>query len=195
MNNPLRISPKIVIATVALLALGALALVFVLGYYPQVFVDWTPIWARDIRRRESATFTAYESFLQAQGVTTTDAMVAEGKSRARAVVVNQLIEETLIKRELQKRLSKDVVSETIAGMLRRVDVETVMKNTGAIFGNDPEMLQNDVLIPQAERDILRSHLLLEDTDLDNWLVDAKKKARVILLMRRVVWEEGSAQSK
>lgn len=177
-----------------LLALAIVAGI-IFGYYPSAFVDTIPVWAKDLRRRERSAIGAYEVLNRGNAASSTDDRTAQGKKKAREVVLAQSIEQALVRNELERRLTKTVLNETLRDMLARVNPADLEEIAGVLYGGDIASLARDVVFPQAEQDILRGRLLLEDVDFADWLVRARRDARVTIFSRRFMWKDGELQAR
>ena len=128
MNSPKRCMFPSSTAWIGFVAILLVVGVIILsGYYPLALVGPTPLFARDVLRREKATLKMYDLFSQARGATSTNPLYQEKEQIVRIVVVEQLINESLVRLELKRRLSDGVVEEMVRGMFGQINIQRIVE--------------------------------------------------------------------
>jgi SurA N-terminal domain len=106
----------------------------------------------------------------------------------KASVLTQLIEGQLVSQAAEKE-----VGSALPGMIKeRTDhYASDSKLTDAartLYGIGEKDFLNEVLIPQADADILRGRLFLKGQKFEDWLADAKKDADVQIFSDQFTWD-------
>jgi hypothetical protein len=57
----------------------------------------------------------------------------------------------------------------------------------ALYGMEFEIFVEEILAPQAEKDILAGRLYLQGKEFSDWLAEAKRSARVVLALEGFRW--------
>lgn len=176
---------QIVIVIVVVAGLAGLFLVS-LGYYPIAIVNGIFITARTFTKDYGAASMYYANYLKIYRFPGSDAAPLSSDDIARAVM-DQLIENALAAQGAEKEAGSDLenlVNEKINEAVKNSQLENAAKT---LYGLSLDDFKNEVLKPQAERDILTGRLFLKGQNIDTWLADAKKSARVIFFSGRFRW--------
>lgn len=173
--------------------LGIYLIVF-LGYFPVAVVNSHVITERLYEKNLSAIY----KYSDALAFTYKDEELSSLKnSRAelKSIVLTQLIENSLIHREVQNRLGAEVKNVVDNKIKDLKDNEELEKAAGAIYGLEYVDFIDLFLKPLAEKEVLDGRLLLEKKGFDEWLMEEKTKARVVLLLGNYFWNGESVEIK
>jgi hypothetical protein len=102
--------------------------------------------------------------------------------------LGELIDRVLIRNGARKEIGNDLpllVSDRLAS---EADVESLMKESETLYGLSPDELMSEVLVPQATQDLLSGRLYLKQEKLEDWILEARKKASVILFLGNMKWD-------
>jgi len=162
-----------------------------LNYYPVISVNNVPISAKKVNINMRAAiyyFNTYKKLEEDRGLNqnaSTSLKELSGEE-IKLFVLNQLIENELIHQEVKKRIGsnlKDLIDEKINNYLNS-EIESAALE---IYGLNKNDFKNEILIPQAEKDILAGRLFLENKNIADWLKEQKKQAKVIVFDKKFKW--------
>lgn len=162
-----------------------------LNYYPVISVNNVPISAKKLNINMRAAiyyFNTYKKLQEERGLNQNAfASLKElSQEEIKLFVLNQLIENELIHQEAEKRIGsnlKDLVNEKINNYLNP-ELESAALE---IYGLNKNDFKNEILIPQAEKDILAGRLFLENKNIADWLKEQKKQAKIIVFDKKIKW--------
>lgn len=164
--------------------------------YAAAFVNFNAISVESFENDFEAAFVYYEKALKTynQG----DAAVIESeevKKEIQRAVLEKLIGNSIVHRELLARMSKKELESVIENKIGKIEeksreIEEGIKN---LYGFSLEDFKSRVLTPMAEQEILEGRLFLENKNFDEWLKEEKVKARVIILISGFKWEDGQVK--
>lgn len=162
-----------------------------LNYYPVISVNNVPISAKKLNINMRAAIyylNTYKKLQEERGFSqNASASLKElSQEEIKLFVLNQLIENELIHQEIEKRIGsnlKDLVNEKINNYLNP-ELESAALE---IYGLNKNDFKNEILIPQAEKDILAGRLFLENKNIADWLKEQKKQAKIIVFDKKIKW--------
>jgi len=162
-----------------------------LNYYPVISVNNVPISAKKLNINMRAAIyylNTYKKLQEERGFNQNAfASLKElSQEEIKLFVLNQLIENELIHQEAEKRIGsnlKDLVNEKINNYLNP-ELESAALE---IYGLNKNDFKNEILIPQAEKDILAGRLFLENKNIADWLKEQKKQAKIIVFDKKIKW--------
>ena len=162
-----------------------------LNYYPVISVNNVPISAKKLNINMRAAiyyFNTYKKLQEERGLNQNASISLKELSQEeiKLFVLNQLIENELIHQEVEKRIGsnlKDLVNEKINNYLNP-ELESAALE---IYGLNKNDFKNEILIPQAEKDILAGRLFLENKNIADWLKEQKKQAKIIVFDKKIKW--------
>lgn len=160
------------------------AAVFVSGYYPALIVNGTPIWGRQVRTDRDAALSSYQKAVDTYASGT--AVSGPSVESIDAAVLSALVDRALIESELRQYFDTDTLGGLIAQKI--APFSSAAPAGKAIYGLDEPVFRNEVLIPQAERDILSSKLFLEGKQFDVWFGEAEASAHVSVFYPGLHWD-------
>ena len=178
---------RIYIIFSAIIFAGLLAVLLIsLGYYPIMVVNGDFISAGHFLREYRAASRYYGNFLQ-----TYESAVKDGEKLGerdiQLIVLDGLVEKSLISRGAKKVTGNDLndlVSKKLQGIIGDQKLESMAASLYGLSGGE---FARDVLVPQAEREILAGRLFLNGENIDGWLLDARGSASVITFSPGFSW--------
>ena len=175
------------------------AVVIITRSYPVVLVNWRPISLKSFKKDASIAINYYQKALETYDKNQAAVMNSkEVKQEIERAVLDKLIEDSLIQRELEKRLKNNelekMVNDKIEGTLGGKDIG---KEVETLYGVSLDEFKERFLKPQARREILESRLQLENQELsakggsasggNNWLKEIKLKTKVMIFLPGFEW--------
>ncbi len=191
------ITKKRVILSLLILFIIVIGYLIMTGSYPVAFVGGRSITLRDFKKDSEITIFYYK---KASETYDPGNMVVvnspEAKKEIERAVLDKLVENVLIDRELEKRLKngeiEEMVNKKIENIISGKDVEKQVKTLYDIPLND---FKERLLKPQAKQEILSDRLLLENVNFDDWLKQAKSESKVIILLTDFEWKNNKVVIK
>ncbi len=186
---------KFYIVFLLIIGAGLSALMLIsLGYYPIALVNNHFISAKTFLKDYGAASIYYDNVLKTYRSDASRDKVLQPSNLQRSVLT-QLVENTLIEAEARRIVGPDfdrLVGEKVdqAGNDPRLE-----KAAQALYGLNLGDFKKEILLPQAERDVLTGRLYLEDKKIDNWLQNAKKSGRVIIFSGQFYWNGDTVEAK
>lgn len=164
--------------------------------YAAAFVNFNAISVESFENDFEAAFVYYEKALKTynQG----DAAVIESeevKKEIQRAVLEKLIGNSIVHRELLARMSKKELESVIENKIGKIEEKSreIEEGIKDLYGFSLEDFKSRVLTPMAEQEILEGRLFLENKNFDEWLKEEKAKARVIILISGFKWEDGQVK--
>ncbi|MEK7546649.1 MAG: hypothetical protein AAB536_00490 [Patescibacteria group bacterium] len=177
-----------------MVATGTAAVYFVSsGYYPIAVVNGKFISERAFADDYAVASLYYRNFLKTyqSSSSTPETLTPEQIQKS---VLTGLIENILIDSGARKETGGDIdglVKEKIDRAASGPDMEQAVK---ALYGLNIEDFKEEILAPQAKRDILTGSLFLKGEKIDDWLAAAKKSSRVLIFSGKFYWDGESVAS-
>lgn len=178
---------RIYIIFSAIVSAGLLAVLLIsLGHYPIMMVNGDFISAGHFLREYRAASRYYGNFLQ----TYESAAKGEEKLSERdiqLIVLDGLVEKSLISSGAKKAVGNDLsglVSKKLQGIVGDQKLESMAASLYGLSGGE---FTRDVLVPQAEREILAGRLFLNGENINDWLLGARNSASVITFSSGFSW--------
>ena len=188
----IRYSPYLIFSGIVLVGLGFFVLVSQ-GYYPVLVVDGEIVSARTFRKDYQAATIYYRNVLQMYA-SSTEALGDLKPEDIELSVLEQLIENNLVSKEVRHQLGSDLEA-LMQSKIERFGADTdLVQGVRQLYGLNFEDFRNRVLIPQAEREILSGRLFLSGKKIDDWLSEAKQKANVVTFSGQFRWSGGKMES-
>ena len=168
-------------------AFGITAFMFIrFNYYPIAFVGAEPISARRVVMN-------YQSALRYhQNLQNTYAPYAAAETppsaELRASVLSSLVEAALIHRGVTREVGGSL-KNLVRSKVEKYDRDQRFKLAAeTLYGLRFADFKREVLVPQAEKDILSGRLFLKGEKFDEWLEEAKRSAPVLIFSTRFKWD-------
>ena len=181
-----------VFLVILFVGLGAYYLVH-FGYYPVAAVNRSLITANRFETEYAVAYHYYERALS--NSVDADPRSRDFKKELRRAVMENLIEQTLIREDLVVRIGKDlptIVDGKIFNAQKR-DLKTAEETAKVLYGLTLAEFESLVLVPQAQKEILQGRLFLEKQDYETWLREAKKNAKVFIVTPEFYWQDLSVK--
>lgn len=160
------------------------------GYYPLLLVDGKVVMAQEFNRQYAASLSYYEKYL-ANGSPADDA----ARVRIAESVLTGMVESDLIDAEVRRQTGADLpnlIDDRISGFEKDSGLAAAASSLyGLSFGD----FRNEVLVPQAEKDILSGELFLKGQNLQDWLAAKKKSAQVVIFSPLYRWDGETAATR
>ncbi|KKU85054.1 MAG: hypothetical protein UY14_C0035G0008 [Parcubacteria group bacterium GW2011_GWA1_47_9] len=159
-----------------------------LGYYPVALVNGTIISARALNEEFDLAYQYYASVMTVSNKTILES--PDFHKDLRRAALNDLIEKTLIRQELEKQVGNGLagaVDEKVG--IRAEDKRDLEDAAQALYGVSLAEFTDLVLVPKAYREILGDRLAEEKSSLDNWLAEAVKMANITILTIEFSWDK------
>ncbi|MCS6789115.1 MAG: hypothetical protein NZ484_00915 [Patescibacteria group bacterium] len=165
-----------------------LIFIFQFDYYPVLFINNNIIVAKKVNLNINAALNFYNAYKKIQENQINNDIKLNNLSynNVKVIVLNELIDRTLIHDELKKRLG-DNLNNLVNDKINIFLDKEVENAAFTIYNLNKKDFINEILIPQAEKDILIGRLFLENKNIDDWLKDAKINSKIIILDKRFLW--------
>jgi hypothetical protein len=123
--------------------------------------------------------------LAGQGVTSTPTFSSENELKA--LVLTELVERSLVKEALAREVGSDL-DVLVTQKIGKYENDSALKNVAqALYGITFETYKEEILIPQAEHDILSGRLFLKGQKYEEWLSETKQSAKVEVFSDDFEW--------
>ncbi len=178
---------KFYIVFLVIIGLGISTFSFISsGYYPIALVDGNLIIARTFLNDYIAASSYYDNLVKA-GQSASSSIPVLSREDIQKSVMAGLIENVLIKNGARKEIGGDLnrmVNEKVNEATNAPEMEkTVLALYGLNFGD----FKKEILVPQAERDVLTGSLFLKGEKIEDWLAAAKKSSNIIIFSGKFYW--------
>jgi hypothetical protein len=161
------------------------------GYYPVVFVGLEPIFARDYNKNYSASMNYYDKALETYTKDSQILQADEAKRELKRAVLDNLVENILINRELKRELNHDDLKILIEKKMGEIsDSRVVGEATETLYGFSLDEFKKLVLGPQARKEILDDRLFLAGIDLGEKMKSVRSQAKVMIFLPGFEWKNG-----
>lgn len=159
------------------------------GFYPVIFVNFNAISESVIEKNTNLAYSYFHNLSALYGSDSSKLDLPESYLELRRAVLDSAVSDELILLELRKLVSLEEI-EIVAN--RKIDAtlkenKIVVEGVQNLYGLTLENFRNDVLMPQAYREILEGRMRLNGQDFDSWLAEARKKSKVIVLLPDFEW--------
>lgn len=156
------------------------------GYYPIALVENDLISARRFVEEYTAASFYYKNVLKTYGSALRD-VPRLTPSDLRLAVMNGIVEKVLISKGAKLETGEDLDYLISNKLAKFAGDEKLGEAVEALYGLTRKEFERDILIPQAEREILAGRLFLRGENLEDWLRKAKAAARVIIFSPQFGW--------
>jgi len=191
---------KLYIVFFVIIGLGTAAIYFVsAGYYPIAIVSGDIITANTFMSNYETASAYYVNFLKTYGSTSSPQVTSTQDissstpqtltpSQIQKSVLAGLIENILIEKGARKEMGKELERLVGEKVSQAVEVPEIEKAVRTIYGLSLDDFKRDILVPQAERDILTGSLFLKGQRIEDWLTAEKKSVSVVILSGKFYWD-------
>jgi hypothetical protein len=176
----------------ALIAFGIFAgllVVFLISsdFYPILIVDGSAVSARRFSKNYRAASFYQDNLIKTYGQGQSPIEPVSGKD-LEAMVLNQLVEAKLVDAGVRREVEGDL-EYLVAGKIQKYDESRDLKGAAtSLYGMPYSDFREEVLVPQAERDILAGRLYLRGESVEEWLAREKESAQVTVFSKRFRWD-------
>jgi hypothetical protein len=173
-----------VLGGVACLAIAVLAFYWYRGGTPIAIVNGSPITSRRLVLNYQSAAAYFE---HAKKAYQTDGEKNIDPNELRAEVLTRLIESELIEDGLKQEAGSDVGHLLEAKLARYENNAELQKAATVSYSMTYRDFWNEVIVPQAKRDILAGRLFLRGEGMDEWITRAKRDASVAIFVDGFKW--------
>ena len=159
------------------------------GLYPLVFIDYSPITNNEIERNLSLAYGYYHNALLYSGGDPGKLDVPESYSELKRAVIDEAISRKIILRELKSRVSSEEINEISDRNIGKVLTENpeIEKGVEKLYGVSLADFKEQILLPQAHREILEGRMNLDNQDFSAWLKKTRMESSIIILTSSFSW--------
>lgn len=184
---------------VIILALSVFAIIIIVVLtqsYPIALVDWRSVSLKSFKKDALIAVNYYRKALETYDKNQATVMNSqEVNQEIERAVLDKLIEDNLIQRELEKLLENNEIEKMINDKIEEVlKGKDIKKEVETLYGISIGEFKERFLKPQARREIFESRLALENNPtaggFDGWLKEIKLKAKVMIFLPGFEWSGG-----
>jgi hypothetical protein len=169
---------------VAFLAIALLAFYWYRGGTSVAIVNGSPITSRRLVLNYQSAAAYFENAKKAYQ---TDGEKDLDPNELRAEVLTRLIESELIEDGLKQEAGNDSGHLLEAKLARYENNAELQKAATVSYSMTYRDFWNEVIVPQAKRDILAGRLFLRGEGMNEWITRAKRDASVTILADGLKW--------
>jgi hypothetical protein len=163
-----------------------IALGIVIGFdlYPIAVVNGRVITAARFKQNSASAQVYYQNLVKTY---TKDQKMSLTADQIQTGVLNQLVDSVLINEAVSEAVGADREALVEAKLQKYIENTSLAQAVPTLYGLDLASFRREVLVPQAERDILAGRFFLEGKDLSDWLQEKEKSAKVKIFSSRFRW--------
>jgi len=170
------------------LTAGIIIILILFGVYPIAFVGISPIMVNDYNRNYSTSLNYYEKALETYAQDSQVLKADEARQEIKRAVLDNLIEDILIDRELRKEIKRNDLNTLVENKINEISEGQIAdKAIETLYGFSLSEFKKRVLEPQAKKEILENRLFLAGIDFDGKIKDIKAQARVNIFLSGFEW--------
>ncbi len=189
------IKNKFYVIFFSIIAFGVIAISLIsYGYYPVAIVNGHFITAKLFANDYAITSAYYQSIVKSYKNSSSTPEILTS-SEIQQSVLTGLIENVLIEDGARKEIGRDLNRLIDDKISKATDIEGIDKAVKSVYGMNMDDFKKEILVPQAERDVLTGSLFLKGQKIEDWLSAAKKSSRVMILSGKFYWDGESVASK
>lgn len=177
-----------IFAAAAALCVVMVAMFAAFEWYPVAVVDGTFITARRFRTNLDSALLLRENLAKSAAEWNASTTKEFSRRELEAEVLDQLVAAALVHKGAREEIGSDLTALIHLKIDRYLDDAEVREGAAVLYGLGPEKFESEILVPQAERDALASRLFSEGKEIDAWLDEARKDARVKLFTSAYLWD-------
>ncbi|MDI6717706.1 MAG: SurA N-terminal domain-containing protein [Patescibacteria group bacterium] len=187
---------KIIFIVAAVLIISAIFILYK-GYWPAAFVGFQPITYAEFQKAYGATSHFYESSLKLYNEDPLLIQSDDVKNELKRAVLDSLIENKIIDKELSNRYKPDDLEKIISEKIGKTDMNLneVQKGSEILYGLSPKDFKEVVLITKAKQEILEGNLFGENKNYDIWIHEEKLKLKVKIFISNLYWDKAEVKLK
>ncbi len=164
------------------------------GNYPVVIVDFNLITEKEVQKDFSAAYKYFQNALLVSGSDPHALETLEAHKEIRRATLDKLITDQLIYKELEIRLKDDfkpIADKNIEQYIQ--NNKNISEGAEKIYGLSLADFKDQVLLPEAYKEILQGRMFLNKENFDEWMKNKKSKASVIVLSPDLQWDGSSVK--
>ncbi len=181
---------KIFLLIIGLLIIGGIYIIASQSY-PIALVNWQSISVYSFNKDFNAAINYYQKIIETYNKDQASIINSlETKQEIKRAILDKLIENNLIQQELNKRFKDKELGQMVANKIEKaMNGSASEKGVEVLYGFSLDEFKEEILAPQAKQEILEGRLFLENKNFTDWLKEAKKQAKVIILLPNLKWSE------
>ena len=185
---------KLHLVFVAMIVSGlTLAILALAGFYPIALVNGGFVTARSLSVEYKATDSYYRHVLEKYGAKAFGDVELTPLD-IEASSMQTIIENMLIQDGAKHEAGSDL-GALVQNKLSQLNKDSELQKAAFnLYGFNKSDFWNFILIPQAERDVLAGRLFLRGQKIEDWLVEAKKSAKVVIFSGQFRWNGEKVES-
>ncbi|HEY4525491.1 MAG TPA: SurA N-terminal domain-containing protein [Candidatus Paceibacterota bacterium] len=177
---------KLILAALVLAAILGIGLVS-LNRYPIITVNGSPVSANRFWRNYQGALKYYENArknLPAEQAPTSTPSGIE----MQAEILTQMVEAELISQGAQKEIGKDLDFLVQNKISRYENNQSLAQAANTLYGMTYKEFQDEVMVPQAEKEILAGRFYMSGDNFEEWFAKLKKDASVNIFSKGFRWD-------
>lgn len=180
----------------SIIALGIAAIIFIsFGYYPIAVVNGHFITAKTFASDYAVASVYYDNILKTYEKSSSTPEILT-PSQIQQSVLTGLIENALIEDGARKEIGNSLDKLVDEKVNQAADSDSgIEKAVKSIYGINMNDFKKEILVPQAERDVLTGSLFLKGQKIEDWLAAAKKSGNIMILSGKFYWDGENVNSK
>lgn len=157
--------------------------------YPIIFVNSKSISLADFNKNYNTSMTYYEKALKTYKQDEKILEADEIKKELKRATLDSLIENILIEKTLRQELSKNNLNGLVDKKIEEIiENQNIQKAAETFYGFSFEEFREKVLVPLANKEILKSRVFLSGGNFEEKLKEMKSKAKVMIFLPGFEWD-------
>jgi len=172
-------------------------ILFLSQSYPAVLVDWRPISLDSFNKDSAAALYYYQKLSEVYGADFVGPIdTPEFKMEVQRAVLDKLVENKIIEKELGKRLEGGDIDGIVEKKINEILKETgnnIEEKVKTIYGISMADFRKEILEPQARFEVLEGRFIIEnnsESNFEEWLNSVKLQSKVTIFVPNFHWSEG-----
>lgn len=188
MNAKIRNYKKSLLVILGVVVLIGLGWFIFSGNYPIAFVDFKIISANNYNKNYLVSLDYYEKVLKTYAKDSQVLKADEARQEIKRAVLDNLIENALIEKELKKEVGRNELNQLIDKKIKEISESQIFQKAAeTLYGFSFEEFEEKVLIPQAEKEIFEGRAVLKNEKPDEKLKEIKLKANIRIFIPGFEW--------
>ncbi len=160
------------------------------GFHPMIFVNFRPIFRNEVERNLSLAYEYYHNALLYSGSDPGKLDATESYNELKRAVIDETVSREIIMRELKSRIYSKEISEVAERKISNALDENpeIKEGVEKLYGLSLAEFREQILLPQAYREILEGRMNLNNQDFNSWLEKTRKESSVIILSSNFSWD-------